>query len=251
MRFTWYPWLAVVLAIGCSTPIQHGLDEAAANEVVTSLERGGIGASKNRDEAGGDEFVVNVAKADAVRALELMHSLGLPRGRRSGFGEVYKQPSLVPTPTEERARYVEALAGEIARTLETVEGVVNARVHLVLPEPDPLAADGKPRVLAQAAVLLKARAGGPAPILESEVQKLVAGSVPSLERAAVAVVVTPAAEGPMPQGTNLVALGPLRMTTGSRSIALVGVAVVCAVLALLATLLLLMARRLAAMQREH
>jgi uncharacterized membrane protein len=55
----------------------------------------------------------------------------------------------------------------------------------------------------------------------------------------------------MPQGTNLVALGPLRMTTGSRSIALVGVAVVCAVLALLATLLLLMARRLAAMQREH
>src|SRR5450759_4938723 len=27
--------------------------------------------------------------------------------------------------------------GEIARTLETIEGVVSARVHLVLPEPDP------------------------------------------------------------------------------------------------------------------
>ena len=244
------PWIAVFLVLGCATPIQHGLDEAAANEVVTALERGGIGASKTRDEAGGDAFVVTVAKSDAVRALELMRSLGLPRGRRSGFGEVYKQPSLVPTPTEERARYVEALAGEIERTLETVEGVVNARVHLVLPEPDPLAVDGKPRVPAQAAVLLKARAGRPVPILESEVQKLVAGSVPSLERAAVAVVVTPAPEGPAVPATNLVAFGPLRMTASSRSIVLGCVAVGCLVVALLATLLLLMARRLAAMQRE-
>jgi type III secretion protein J len=251
VRRTGCPWIAVFLVLGCSTPIQHGLDEAAANEVVTALERGGIGASKNRDETGADAFVVTVGKSDAVRALDLMRSLGLPRGRRSGFGEVYKQPSLVPTPTEERARYVEALAGEMERTLETVEGVVNARVHLVLPEPDPLALDGKPRVPAQAAVLLKARAGRPAPILESEVQKLVAGSVPSLERTAVAVVVTAAPEAPAAQGASLVALGPLRMTTDSRSIVLGCAAIAAVMLALLATLLLLMARRLAAVQREQ
>ena len=241
-------WIVVVLALGCSIPIQHGLDETAANEMLTSLERAGIEASKNRDDDGA--FAVMVAKGDALRAMELMRSLGLPRGPRAGFGEIYKQPSLVPSPTEERARYVEALAGEIARTLETVEGVVGARVHLVLPEPDPLAVDGKPRVPAQAAVLLKTRAGRPAPIGERDVQKLVAGSVPGLDPLAVAVVVTSAPEVAAAPGANLVALGPLRMTPDSRGALLVGTGAVCALVALLACLVIVLARRLAAAQRK-
>jgi type III secretion protein J len=242
------PCIAVLLVLGCSTPIQHGLDETAANEILTSLERASIPASKNRDEDGA--FAVSVSRADAVAAMELLRSLGLPRGRRAGFGDVYKQPSLVPTPTEERARYVEALAGEIARTLETVEGVVSARVHLVLPELDPLAADGKPRVPAQAAVLLKTRAGRPLPIAEADVQKLVAGSVPGLEPAAVSVVVTSAAAAPAGRGSGLVALGPLLLTPDSRS-SLLAVAVgVLALVVVLAALLLLLARRLAAAQRK-
>jgi type III secretion protein J len=241
-------WIVVVLALGCSIPIQHGLDETAANEILTLLQRAGIEASKNRDEDGA--FAVAVAKTDALRAMELMRSLGLPRGPRAGFGEIYKQPSLVPSPTEERARYVEALAGEIARTLETVEGVASARVHLVLPELDPLAVDGKPRVPAQAAVLLKTRAGRPAPITDGEVQKLLAGSVPGLDPSAVAVVVTKAPEVPAPPGGNLVALGPLRMTSDSRGALLVGAAAVCALVVLLACFVILMARRLAAAQRK-
>jgi type III secretion protein J len=242
-------WIVVVLALGCSIPIQHGLDETAANEMLTSLERAGIEASKNRDDDGA--FAVVVAKGDALRAMELMRSLGLPRGPRAGFGEIYKQPSLVPSPTEERARYVEALAGEIARTLETVEGVVGARVHLVLPEPDPLAVDGKPRVPAQAAVLLKTRAGRPAPIGERDVQKLVAGSVPGLDPLAVAVVVTSAPEVAAAPGANLVALGPLRMTPDSRGVLLVSTGAVCALVILLACFVIVLARRLAAAQRKN
>jgi len=241
-------WIVVLLALGCSLPIQHGLDETAANEILTSLERAGIPASKNRDDEG--VFAVVVAKADALRALELMRSLGLPRGPRAGFGEIYKQASLVPTPTEDRARYVEALAGEIARTLENVEGVVSARVHLVLPEPDPLSIDGKPRVAAQAAVLLKTRAGRPVPIGEPDVRKLVAGSVPGLEPSAVAVVVTPAAEVPVARGANLVSFGPLRMTADSRTTLVGGLVIVCALIGLLAALVLVLSRRLAAAQRK-
>jgi type III secretion protein J len=239
-------WIVVVFALGCAMPIQHGLDETAANEILTSLERAGIPANKSRDDEGA--FTIVVAKADALRAMELMRSLGLPRGPRAGFGEIYKQPSLVPTPTEDRARYVEALAGEIARTLEAVEGVVSARVHLVLPEPDPLAVDGKPRIAAQAAVLLKARAGRPAPIAERDVQKLVAGSVPGLDPTAVAVVVTPALDLPAAPGGNWVALGPLRMTPDSRIYFGLVLVCACALVVLLAGLVLVLARRLAATQ---
>ena len=88
-----------------------------------------------------------------------LRALGLPHDKRRGFAETYGQPSLIPTPSEERARYLDATAGEIERTLETVDGVVSARVHLVLEEADPLAVDAKPKSAARAAVLLKARPG--------------------------------------------------------------------------------------------
>lgn len=238
--------ILVVSLLGCSAAIEHGLDERAANEVVTSLERGGISASKSRDEGGGDRgsdgFVVSVAKSDVVRSMELLHSLGLPRGRREGFGEVYKQSGLLPTPTEERAKYLEALSGEIVRTLETVDGVVSARVHLVLPEPDPLAVEGKPRVPAQAAVLVKTRSSA-APIAEPDVRKLVAGAVPGLDPAAVAVVFT-AGAATTGATLGLVTLGPLRMTAESRKV-LLGIGTASGVLlAALAGLALAMARRL-------
>jgi type III secretion protein J len=244
-------WVALVmwLGVGCSTPIRHGLDEPAANEVVTALERAGIGADKVREEgATGTTFLVRVSQGDAVRALDLLHVLGLPRGRRTGFAEVYAQPSLVPTATEERARYVEALSGEIERTLEVVDGVVSARVHLVLAEADPLAVDGKPRTPAQAAVLLKTSAGKPV-LPESDVQKLVAGSVSGLLPASVAVVVTAAPEG-APSGSTLTPLGPLRLSPGSRPLLLVTLGIALAVLGVLALLLLFTARRLAAIQRQ-
>jgi len=245
------PLTAVVaLAIGCSTPIQHGLDETTANEVLTALERGGIEASKTRDDSNGEAFVISVPRADALRALQVLQSLGLPRGRRAGFGEVYKQASLVPTPTEERARYLEALAGEIERTLETVDGVVTARVHLVLPEPDPLAVDGKPRVAAQAAVLLKVR-GAATALREVDVQKLVAGSVAGLLPEAVAVVVTPATESPSPRTPALASVGPVQVDPGSRKL-LAGLLLGgLAVIATLAVLLFLAARRLGLERRDR
>jgi type III secretion protein J len=240
--------VVLVLAMGCSTPVHHGLDEGAANEMVSALERAGMAASKARDEAGGEVFVVTVARGDAVRALELLRSLGLPRARRNGFGEIYKQASLVPTHTEERARYLEALAGELERTLETVEGVASARVHLVLPEPDPLATDGKPRVPAQGAVLLKVRTG-PAPIREADVQRLLAGSVPGLSAEAVSVVLTSAPEGPSPSTPALESLGPLRMAPGGRVILLAALGIALLLLAGLAAVLLVTARRLARKER--
>ncbi len=156
--------VALALGAGCSTSILHGLDERGANETVAALERAGIGADKQVDDDGvaagsasAVAFKVRVGHADEPRALEVLRGLGLPRDRRHGFAEVYGQPSLIPTASEERARYLDALAGEVARTLEVADGVVSARVHLVPAEIDPLAGDGKPHTPARAAGLIKAR----------------------------------------------------------------------------------------------
>ena len=251
--------LGVLAALGgaCSTNILHGIDERAANDAARALERSGIGAEKVVEEggaaSGGTRFTLRVARGDGARALDLLRALGLPREPRHGFSETYGQPSLIPTPSEERARYVDALAGEIERTLEGVDGVVSARVHLVLEEEDPLAVDTKPRASARAAVLLTTRPGR-TPIAREDVQRLVAGSVSGLDAAAVAVVVTaaPAIAEDEPTGaTMLAAVGPLRVTPGSRSLLIGAFAAGLGLLALLAGLLLLTARRLAALERTQ
>ena len=237
---------------GCSTNILHGIDERSANEATAALERAGIGAEKLPDEGaaagGGAAYTIRVARADGTRAVDLLRALGLPHDRRRGFAETYGQPSLIPTPSEERARYVDALAGEIERTLESADGVISARVHLVLEETDPLAVDAKPRNAARAAVLLKARPGA-APFNEADVQKLVAGSVAGLQTSSVSVVVTAAADPTAAGGASLAALGPLRITPGTRPLLLAALVAGLALLALLATLLLVTARRIAALER--
>jgi type III secretion protein J len=243
--------LAVACAVGgCSTSILHAIDERAANETVGALERAGIAADKVPDEGGAKtgSFTVRVSRGDGARALDLLRALGLPRARRHGFTEAYGQPSLIPSTSEERARYVDALAGELEHTLQEVDGVVSARVHLVLEETDPLAVDAKPRTPARAAVLL-AVGPGRTPLPEADVQRLVAGSVPGLDPAAVAVVVTIAPAATQAQAT-FASVGPLRVAPGSRALLVAGLLVALGVLGLMAGLLLLTARRLAALERE-
>lgn len=248
--------LTVALAAttaACSTNILHGIDERAANDATAALERAGIGAEKTPDEGtssgGGAGYTIRVAHGDGTRAVDLLRALGLPHDKRRGFAETYGQPSLIPTPSEERARYLDATAGEIERTLETVDGVVSARVHLVLEENDPLAVDAKPKSPARAAVLLKARPGA-TPISASDVQKLVAGSVAGLDANAVGVVMAPAADPNEATAAELAPLGPLRITPGTRPLLVGALVAALALLALLATLLLVTARRLAALERS-
>ncbi len=241
---------SVALA-ACQVNVQQGLDEPSANEVVTALERNGIGAKKEKGEGQEGGYIVQVGQSDVARAMELMHSLGLPRSERRGLAETYGQPSLVPSPTEERARFQKALANDIEKTLETIEGVVSARVLLSLAEYDPLSADARPRVQASASVLLKTRAGVALGIQAADVQKLVAGSVPGLPPANVAVVDTPAPEWTGAGAPTMIAMGPLRMSPNSQKV-LVGVFLgILGVVAALALFLLFTARRLAAVQRER
>lgn len=245
--------VAVIALAGCSANVLHGVDERAANEATAALERAGIGAEKVAEESAGaagttSTFTVRVASGDSSRAIDLLHALGLPRERRRGLAETYGQPSLIPTPSEERARYLSATAGEIEKTLETLDGVLGARVHLVLEDADPLALDAKPREPARAAVLLKTRPGAPA-IAERDVQRLVAGSVAGLDPAAVAVIVTTAVDPLEGAGAPLAPLGPLRITAGTRPVLIGVLAAALALLVLMATLLLVLARRLAALER--
>jgi len=242
IRFVTTPLLAAVGLCaaaglsGCDVSIHHGLPESEANEMVSVLEQAGIAADKQQED-GSDPpaFRVEIPRSETTRALALLNAQGLPRHFEPGLSETYGAPSLIPTATEEKARFLSALTGELQKTLETIDGVVKSRVHIVLEQRDPLASEEAPRIPAQAAVLLKAQEGR-APIAEADVQRLIAASVPGLRAERVAVVVTAAPVAPK-SGIDLVAVGPLRVTPGSRTTLFVGIGIAALALCALSILL--------------
>lgn len=186
--------LAGLLA-GCSAdPLLHGLDERQANEVLVALDEGGVAAGKVREDGAEGGFTVEVGRGDATRARRLLAERDLPRAAPPGFDGVFSKGSMVPTPTEEHARYLHALAGELSRSLEALDGVVGARVHLGIPQPDPFR-PGE-RQAPRAAVLVRCRAAACPSVraLEGGIRELVAGAADGLTAAGVAVVIAEAAE---------------------------------------------------------
>ncbi len=183
--------IALALLVGCQQKIQHGLDEQQANEIQTLLQEAGIDAHKNAEGGRDAKWSVAVPADSAAAAVKLLSDHDLPRRAPEGFGEVFGKGSVVPTAVEEGALYVHALSGEIERTLGTLEGVVHARVHLVVGVANQATAF-RPPVKPRASVLLKIRAGKSEALLarREELQALVAGSVENLDPSAVAVMVS-------------------------------------------------------------
>lgn len=179
--------LALVLACGCAkVAVQASLPERDANEVVAALLRAGLEAHKVSAPSAEGRFAVEVAAADAARAFDVLRAAGLPRPPASGFADLYAGDRLVPTASEERARLQAAWTGELARSVESIDGVLEARVHLSMPERDGFG-DEAAAEPARASVLVRYATPVP-PYDEAAVRRLVAGGVPGLVDANVAVI---------------------------------------------------------------
>lgn len=176
-----------LLAAGCQTQIQHGLDERTANELQTVLVERGFEAEKVFEPGKKPTWAIEVPDDRATDATRVLSELGLPRPPTHGFSEVFSKGSLVPTPTEERALYLQALSGELARTLEAVEGVTAARVHLVLPPPPRPGVEAQP---AKASAYVRVRPGRVAALAakKPELRALIAGGVEGLSPDSVAMI---------------------------------------------------------------
>ena len=120
---------------------------------------------------------------------------------------------MVPSRASEQAKFVAGVAGELERSLRTLDGVLSVRVHLAVPVQDALSPDQQP-TQPSASVLLRHRGAEP-PIATADVQRLVAGAVPGLSAAQVAVVALPVPEAGRPNERELSRFGPVTVTRGS------------------------------------
>ena len=183
-RFTLFILLALFLFISaCKVELYSNLQEKEATEMLAILLERGI----DTDKKAGKEmtYTLLVNKNDIARAVDILHRSGFPRDKFVNIGEVFKKEGLVSSPLEERVRFIFALSQEISETLSKIDGVLAARVHVVIPENNPLSDAIKP---SSASVFIKHRADSDVESKIPGIKKLVVNSIEGLTYDKVTVV---------------------------------------------------------------
>ena len=173
---------------GCTIDLYSNLSEQDTNEIIAELSKAGIRASKESPD--GKSWTVRVAESDMPRSIERLKAAALPREKRASMGELFQRDNLISTPSEERVRFVYAVSEELSRTLSQIDGVVTARVHVVMPANDPLATRVQP---SSASVFIKHRANVDLQFLAASIKNLVVKSIEGLTFENVSVSFFPAA----------------------------------------------------------
>ena len=123
----------LILVCGCDEQLVHDLNESEANRLITRLESAQIGSSKDKQADG--KWTVVVAHDQYLSALKFLDQARL---LKSTANVAEYQSSMIASRDEQRFQFERALSSEIEATLMSAKGVLEARVHLNLPQVDPL-----------------------------------------------------------------------------------------------------------------
>ena len=174
--------LALSLA-GCGNEdLYTNVTESDANTMLGLLIARGISATKRPVKE--NLFAVAVPRDQFASAVDILKWYGIPKETFDGIGEMFPKTGLVSSPSEERIRFMHALAGNISEMLSNIDGVITARVILVLPSNDPYTNKNNP---ASASVFLKIRPGFDTTTQIPQIKQLVMNSVEGLSYDKVAV----------------------------------------------------------------
>ena len=157
------------------------LSDRAGGEVITALEQ--LNIPYRLTAADG---TIEVPAAHLHSARYRLAARGLPRSDSDAKDEIDRTPSFGASSLQEQQRFQRALEIDLARSIQVLEPVELARVHLALPKVSPFLRDAPP---ATAAVLVRLHPGAALDAEQiSTIQTLVAASVPRMKRADVQVL---------------------------------------------------------------
>ncbi len=189
--------LALVLS-GCKQVLYSGLSEKDVNEMIAVLSRSGIEASKTMEKD--DLYALQTPSDSFAKAIEVLKDYGYPKQHYESMGEVFKKEGLISSPLEERVRFIYALSQNVAETLMQIDGVVAARVHIVLPENNPFEENIQP---SSASVFIKHHPNVDLKHTKSDIKLIVEKSIEGLTYDKVTVVMLPARQVVTPPAEGL------------------------------------------------
>jgi type III secretion protein J len=223
------------LLAACNVQLFNSMTEQEANEVVAALASAGIAASK--DAVDDKRWSVHVPEGELANALATLKQQGLPRERFQNLGELFKKEGLMSTPTEERVRYLHGLSQQLSETISRLDGVLTARVHIVIPANDPLSDKVRP---SSASVFVKHRNDVNLEMVGPAIRTLVLRSVEGLSYENISVSFFPAEVAPKPDPMRMVSV--YGVDVPAKSLAALRTAVLVPPLLLMGLLVLLVLR---------
>jgi len=184
IRWQWGLLGLALLASGCGQQRLYGtLPEREANEIMAILIANDIKCTKEPGDAE-ETWKISVDPSQFSDAMEILNSLGRPRDTYANIEQLFPKTGLVSSPAEQRIRLTYGLEQSLAQTITQIPNVVSARVHLVLPNNDPLHESAQP---SSASVMVVHRAGADVESLVPLVKQVVLGGVADLQVDAISV----------------------------------------------------------------
>jgi type III secretion protein J len=211
---------ATLALAGCEQDLYTNLAEREANAMVATLQRSGIPASRVLQEDG--KMRVTVDRDRFAEAVGILDDAGLPKQEFASMGQVFQRDGLVASPVQERAQMLFALSEELSRTVSEIDGVLSARVHIVLPDNDPLRREASP---SSASVFIRHEAGLAIDPLVPQIKTLIANGIAGLSYDNVSVIPVaapaPKAEASAPNFVTFLGLWMLEASV-SRAMWMIG-----------------------------
>lgn len=156
------------------------LSATDSREIIKQLELSGIPFQTADNNS---QILIAGEQVTAVRMQ--MAELGLPSGGSVGYEVFDSMDALGATNFIQNINLLRALEGELARTIKSIEGVQNARVHLVMPTREMFTRETQEPT---ASVYIKMRTGRLAENQVNAVQHLIAAAVPKLKPSNISIV---------------------------------------------------------------
>lgn len=187
-RPAWAGLLLLVLLLlgGCKVELYSELSEREANEMIAVLARAGIPAE--RTLAKNKLATIHVEQERFADAVDILKASGYPNTNFATIGDLFKKEGVISSPTEERARFIYGLSQELASTISIIDGVLSARVHVVLPDSDPLRRNLPP---SSASVFVRHKRSANLELVVPQIKQLVANGIEGLVYDKVSVALFP------------------------------------------------------------
>ena len=155
-------------------PLYRNLSAATASAMEATLTSSGFNAVMSADGSS-----VSVPASDMARARMVLAETGIPIEGDPGWELFDESTGLAMNSFMQRVNRLRAMEGELARSIQTLEGIQSARVHLVLPEREAFSRE-KPNP--RASVIVRPTAGRTVNRKQaSAIRNLVASSVAELD----------------------------------------------------------------------
>jgi len=160
--------------------VYSGLSLEDAAKAAEKLEE-----AKMKVKLGDSGRAIYVAQDEVYKCRLLLATEGIPKNTSAGF-ELFEQPKFGLTDFAQKINYQRALQGELERTISSIEGILSARVMLVMPTEKIFSSQADKK--ASASIMVTVAAGnsiGQAQV--RSIKQLVASAVQGLSPVAIAV----------------------------------------------------------------